>query len=72
MVGALAALLYFSGPIATEWCGRRLMVDLRALRGSVSQTYIAAESAQHGTFCGEWLPYVSFASLRLYSACKST
>lgn len=67
MVQALHALSYFRGPVLSVWRGRRLWIETVAMHGTLSQAVIAKETKQHGTFCGEWLPFLGLADLRLFS-----
>ncbi|KAE9282725.1 hypothetical protein PR003_g27329, partial [Phytophthora rubi] len=67
MVVALFCTTHFRGSIVTKWYGRRLVLNTEALKGPLSRSYVAAESALHGTFCPEWLPYMALAELTLYA-----
>ncbi|KAE8970633.1 hypothetical protein PR002_g27059 [Phytophthora rubi] len=68
MVIALACLLHFRGPLGQRWYGRRLMLDTQPLQGTVCRQYVATEAAIHGSFCSDWVPFLTIADLKLYSA----
>ncbi|KAE8962212.1 hypothetical protein PR002_g29670 [Phytophthora rubi] len=68
MVQALGRMEYFKGKVELQWRGRRLLVNMRPMMGSLCDQYISTEITAHGTFITEWLPYVDLATARLYTA----
>jgi hypothetical protein len=41
-------------------------MEIAGLEGSLSQSCVAVEAKRHGTFCGEWVPYLVLRTLRLH------
>jgi hypothetical protein len=67
MVNALARIADFHGTFDAVWYGRRMILEVAALDGAVANRYIELEARRHGIFCGEWVPFMALAAMRLYS-----
>jgi hypothetical protein len=66
MVAGLHCLIYFGGSSELMWAGRTAILEISGIVGSLSQRCVAVEAKRHGTFFGEWVPYLVLRNLRMH------